>query len=38
VTPSRETTSYTLTFEASKLNEAVDLLGDILLNSVYNKN
>ena len=38
VTPSRETTTYTLSFEPSKLNEAVDLLGDILLNSVYNKN
>jgi len=38
VTPSRETTTYTLTFEPNKLNQAVDLLGDILLNSVYDKN
>jgi len=38
VTPSRETTTYTLTFEPAKLNQAVDLLGDILLNSVYDKN
>lgn len=33
----RETTTYTLTFQSSQLNAATEFLGDILLNSVYNK-
>ncbi|KRW98191.1 Metalloenzyme, LuxS/M16 peptidase-like protein [Pseudocohnilembus persalinus] len=34
----REQTVYTLSFESSQLNDAVEFLGDILFNSSYNKN
>jgi predicted Zn-dependent peptidase len=34
----RETTSFTLTAPKSELNKAVNLLGDVLTNSLYNKN
>ncbi|EGR31604.1 mitochondrial processing peptidase beta, putative [Ichthyophthirius multifiliis] len=33
----RETTVYTLSFQSSQMEQAVDFLGDILQNSVYNK-
>jgi predicted Zn-dependent peptidase len=37
VTVDRETTTYTLSFLPEQQEEAVDFLGDILTNSVYNK-
>lgn len=37
VQTSREVTSYTLTFPKESVTKAVEFLGDILLNSVYNK-
>lgn len=38
VSTGRETTTYTLTFAKESLDSAVDFLGDIITNSLYNAN
>lgn len=38
VSTGRETTTYTITVAKEQVESAVDLLGDIITNSLYNAN